>query len=258
MSNGAAISLKNGTLYMASLKGPGGEMYVRHDARGNEVKLPFALANGQLELDDVTAPTSGLVRGGAVMEADLPAKFITNGHFTLIIDEPSASWTMSSTIAKLINESNDSGEQIAIAVDPKNVIVQIPVSERDRPDSFISNVLRLPVPMLPTEARVRINDKTGTIIVTGDVEISPVVISHKGLTITTINPPPVASPRNPLVSTHQQVAVDTTGQGGARLQDLANAFDQLKVPAEDRIDIIKELYETGKLHAKLIIDGQEK
>jgi len=90
------------------------------------------------------------------------------------------------------------------------------------------------------------------------VEISPVVISHKGLTITTINPPPVASPRNPLISTHQQVAIDTTNQGGARLQDLANAFDQLKVPAEDRIDIIKELYETGKLHAKLIIDGQEK
>jgi flagellar P-ring protein precursor FlgI len=160
--------------------------------------------------------------------------------------------------AKLINESNDSGDTIAVAVDPKNVVVQIPLSERDRPDSFISNVLRLPVPLLPSEARVRINDKTGTIIVTGDVEISPVVISHKGLTITTINPAPVASPRNPLIATHLQVAIDTTNQGGARLQDLANAFDQLKVPAEDRIDIIKELYETGKLHAKLIIDGQEK
>ncbi len=260
LSNGAATSLKNGTLYMASMVGPTGEPYTPHDAKGNKLPpIPFALANGMLELDDPTAPTSGLVRGGAVMEVDLPAKFIDDaGRFQLIIDEPSASWTMSSTIAKLINESNDSGENIAVAIDPKNVIVQIPASERDRPDSFISNVLRLPVPLLPTEARVRINDKTGTMIVTGDVEISPVVISHKGLTITTVNPPPVASPRNPLISTKQQVTLDTTNQGGARLQDLAAAFDQLKVPAEDRIIIIKELYETGKLHGKLIIDGQEK
>ena len=46
-----------------------------------------------------------------------------------------------------------------------------------------------------------------------------------------------------------------TQQGGAKLQDLALAFDQLKVPAEDRIAIVKELYRTGKLHAKLIING---
>jgi flagellar P-ring protein precursor FlgI len=259
MSNGAATSLKNGTLYMATMKGPGGEMYTRRDAKGNEIKLPYAIANGQVELDDATAPLSGLIRGGAVMEADLPPKFINNGHFTLIISDPFASWDMSSSIAKLINESNDSGDQIAIAVDPKNVIVQIPASERERPDGFIAGILKLPVPRgVTTEARVRINSKTGTIIVTGDVEIDPVVISHKGLTITTITPPPVASARNPLVATHQQVVVDTTGQAGAHVQDLANAFDQLKVPAEDRIDILEELYETGKLHAKLTIDGKEK
>ena len=259
ISNGAATSLKNGTLYMASMVGPTGKPYTPHDAQGNALaSIPFALANGSLELDDATAPTSGLIRGGAVMEVDLPARFIDNaGRFTLIIDDPSASWTMASTIAKLINESSDSGDTIAVAVDPKNVVVQIPTSERDRPDSFISNVLRLPIPILPSEARVRINDKTGTMIVTGDVEISPVVISHKGLTITTITPPPVASVRNPIVSTKTTVALDTTNQGGAKLTDLANAFDQLKVPAEDRIVIIKELYETGKLHAKLIIDGQQ-
>jgi flagellar basal body P-ring protein FlgI len=50
------------------------------------------------------------------------------------------------------------------------------------------------------------------------------------------------------------IPLDTTNQGGAKLQDLANAFDQLKVPAEDRIIIVKELYKTGKLHAKLIIE----
>jgi flagellar P-ring protein precursor FlgI len=143
---------------------------------------------------------------------------------------------------------------LAIAVDPKNVVVTIPRSERDRPDSFISRVQRLPVPMLPTEARVTINDRTGTLIMTGDVEISPVVISHKGLTISTVAPPPVPTPRSPIVSEKNVIALDPGNQGGAKLQDLVNALDQLKVPAEDRISIVKELYKTGKLHAKLIVE----
>jgi flagellar P-ring protein precursor FlgI len=256
MSNGAATSLNNGTLYMAKMVGPNGKMYVRLDQKGNSVEIPYALANGKVEIDD--SPNRGIIHGGAVMEADIFPQCIKNGRFTLIIKDPFASIPMASTIAKLINESNDSGDQIAIAVDAKNVLVQIPTTEQARPDGFISNILRLPVPQVASEARVRIDDKSGTIILTGDVEISPVVISHKGLTITTITPPPVASARNPLVTTKNDLALDTTNQGGARLKDLADAFDQLKVPAEDRIAIIKQLYDIGKLHAKMNIDGQDK
>src|SRR5256714_15667599 len=94
-------------------------------------------------------------------------------------------------MARIINDSESAnGETIAVAVDPKNVVVTIPPIERERPDSFISRVQRLPVPLLSTEARVQINERTGTMVVTGDVEISPVVISHKGLTITTVTPTP--------------------------------------------------------------------
>jgi len=48
--------------------------------------------------------------------------------------------------------------------------------------------------------------------------------------------------------------LDTTNEGGAKLQDLLAAMDAIKVPAQDRIDIIKELYKIGKLHAKLITE----
>jgi len=41
-----------------------------------------------------------------------------------------------------------------VAIDPKNVIINIPVNEREHPDSFISRVQRLPVPILPGEPRV--------------------------------------------------------------------------------------------------------
>ncbi len=242
-SLGAASSLKGGRLFVSPMQGPmpGGGI--------------LALADGALVIEDPATPTVGVVKGGAVMEVDLPATYIESGRFTLVLEDPSASWTTASTIAKIINDSESAaGEILAVAVDPKNVVVTIPRIELERPDSFISRVQRLPVPMLPTEARVRINERTGTMIVTGDVEISPVVISHKGLTITTITPAPVPTARNPRLGSKDVLAIDPQNTGGAKLQDLVNALDQLKVPAEDRITIIKELYKIGKLNAKLIVE----
>ncbi|MGA2229766.1 MAG: flagellar basal body P-ring protein FlgI [Tepidisphaeraceae bacterium] len=246
-SLGAAGSLKGGRLFVSPMFGPipGG--------------LPVALAEGPVDLEDPATPTSGIVRGaagGAVLEMTVPMRGISDeGQFSLVIDEPSASWTMASTIAQIINDSEaGAGETLAVVYDQKNVVVTIPANERDHPDAFISRVQRLPVKIVPTEARVQINSKTGTIIITGDVEISPVVISHKGLSISTVNPPPVPSPRAPLVTSQDVIEVGTVPQGNGNLQDLIAALEQLKVPTDDRIDILKELYETGKLHAKLIID----
>ena len=137
-------------------------------------------------------------------------------------------------------------------MDAKEVIVVIPPAELNHPDSFISRVQQLPLIMLPTEARVKINRHTHALVVSGDVEISPVVISYNGLTIDTTTPAPVGRPGAPVVNSRTSVAIDTTNQGGARLQDLVNALEQLRVPAQDRIAIIDELYNLGKLHAKLV------
>jgi flagellar P-ring protein precursor FlgI len=243
-SIGAAGSLKGGRLFVTPMQGP---------LPGSGI---FALCQGAIELEDTTTPTVGVIKDGCVMEADLPATYIDkSGHITLILEAPSASWTTASTIAKIINDAEGTqGETLAVAVDPKNVIVTIPTIEREHPDSFISRVQRLPVPMLPTEARVQINRRTGTMVITGDVEISPVVISHKGLTISTVNPAPVPTPRTPVTNQKDIIPLDTTGTGGAKLNDLVSVLDQLKVPAEDRITIIEELYKTGKLHAKLIME----
>ncbi len=243
VSAGGASSLKGGRLFIAPLRGP---------VKNSPV---VALAQGAVEIEDPSTPTTGIVKKGAVMEVDMAYRFIENGRFWLVLEDSMASWTAASNIAKIINEAESTaGEELAVAVDPKNVLVSIPAIELQRPDSFISRVQRLPVPMLASEARVQINERTGTLIVTGDVEISPVVISHKGLTISTVDPEPVPSPRTPVIRSKEMVALDTTNAGGAKLQDLVGALEQLKVPAADRITIVKELHKTGKLHAKLIVE----
>lgn len=243
-SVGAARSLEGGRLFVTPLTGP---------APGAGV---FALAEGAVVLENAAIPTVGRVEGGAVMEVDLPKQFIVEGRFTLVLDDAAASWTLASTIAQVINDSED-GQEWAIALDPKNVLVTIPPAERDRPDGFISRILRLPVPVVAEEARVRINERLGTIVITGDVTLSPVVISMRGLTIRTgggLAPAedPAGEPRTQdFLPLHM---AGTSQQQRARLQDLVDVFDQLKVPPADRVAILKELHRTGKLHARLIVE----
>lgn len=242
-SVGAATSLKGGRLFVCPLEGP----------IPDPKMLTYALAEGPIDLEDPTNTNVGVVHGGAVMEEDIKLENVENGKFSLIIEAPAASWTTASQIAKTINGAESlNGEEVASAIDAKEVQVSIPLSEREHPDSFISRVQQLPLIMLQSEARVTINRRTGTMIVTGDVEISPAVINHQGLTISTIVPAPTGTPNNPLVTTHESVVLDTANTGGARLQDLVTALDQLRVPIADRIDILENLYRSGKLHAKLV------
>lgn len=246
-SIGAASSLRGGRLFTCPMQGS--------IPVAGRAPL-FALSQGPITIEDPSTPTVGVVKGGCVMEISIEPKFVDNGKFKLILEEPAASWTTANVIARTINGAeSENGETIAYTVDPKEVDVNIPPPERDRPDGFISRVQQLAVPMIPAEARVQINERTGTLIVTGDVEISPVVISHKGLTISTVMPPPVPTPRTPVVKNRDVVALDTVTTGGnAKLQDLVNALEELKVPVDDRITIVKELYKSGKLHAKLIVE----
>ena len=195
------------------------------------------------------------------MEQDLIMPQVDQvGRFQLVIDDPSASWAMSSAIAARVNEATanplETSLPVAVAATANTVVVTIPMAERADPAAFVARVQALPLPDVATEARVQINDATATLIITGDVQIDPVVISHKGLTITTVNPQPLPTPATPIIETREVIALDPQNRGGAKLKDLVDALDKLKVPAADRIEIVKMLHESGKLHAKVFINGR--
>jgi len=245
-SIGAAKSLIGGRLLLTPLQGPN-----KADRR------IYALASGPVHVPDTKVPTVGVIRQGATLEADVVYHYIVDGTVTFVIEDAHASWAMANTIAQMINEdASEPGKiaHIARAVDPKNVVVKIPQSEMNNPAAFIARIESLDLLLPPAEARVKINRRTGTIIITGDVEISPVAISHKGLTITTVTPAPQPSQTNPKVEQKYFVGLDPHKRGGAKLSDLLDALNLLKVPVQDRITIIEELYKTGKLHAKLIVE----
>jgi flagellar P-ring protein precursor FlgI len=106
-----------------------------------------------------------------------------------------------------------------------------------------------------SEARVIVDRRSGTVVVSGDARISPVIISQKGLTIT-IAPPPAAG-ETPIAVPEPSsfVAIDPDHAGDTHVGELLEALKPLNVPIEDRIEILTKIHRLGKLHAELIFEG---
>lgn len=242
---GAAKSLSGGRLFLVPLTGP----------------LPtspvYAYAEGLVVIGDDEHTTNGIVRKGAQLVQDVMTRhFDDMGRITLVINEESASWPVANNLTNQINGAiSPDGPNLAKAIDQKNILIDVPMAQRSDPAAFISQILTayIDLSFIAVEARVVINQKTGTIIIGGDVEVSPVIISHPGLTITTITPPSEPTQESPLVMQKEFVGI-TPGERGARLADLEAAFNQLKVGPTDRVTIIKELHRSGKLHAQVIYE----
>ncbi len=243
---GSAKSLEGGRLFLVPLVGP----------------LPgspeYAYAAGDVVIENTQIPTAGIVEKGAQLTRDVMAHYFDQyGRITLVINQHNATWPVANNLAGLINGIiAPDGPNLARAIDQKNIVIDVPMNQRSDPAAFISQILTAYIDpdFIAVGARVVINEKTGTIIISGDVQISPVIISHNGLTITTITPPLAPTPAAPRVSEQDFVGLDPENRGGARLADLLVAFNQLKVEARDRIAIIKEIHRSGKLHAQLIIE----
>lgn len=239
-------SLAGGQLFLTPLRGP----YANHGV--------YAIAEGAIEIEG-TNPTTGRVRKAARIVKDILAPSISSdGSLTLVIEPNVAGWTTSQLIASTINQDrigfDDDAEEIAFALDDRAVRVRIPQSEQRDPAGFIADILsiRFDPSLLSLPARVVINEREGVIVVTDDVEISPTILAHGDLMITTVSD--VADPGGS--ETSRWARLDTTSgeEQSTKLSDLLTAFKQLDVPVNDQIAILMELHRTGALHAELVID----
>lgn len=247
-SIGSAKSLEGGYLMMTPLQSS-----ILSDKRA------LALASGNVTLPDSKSGTNGIVVNGVTIEEDFKefaALFVENGTFTLLLNASHSTFHTASEVANVINATaglEAYGQQLARAVAPGVIRVAIPRQYLQDPVEFVASVLSTPIDSPNTEPRVVINSKTGTVVVTGEVEISPVLISHKNLTISVGGDAGAPAPAPPTGQGFVPFA-EKSEQNSQHLQDLLQALNQLKVPAADVIDILKELHRSGKLHAMLLTE----
>ncbi len=218
----------------------------------NDKKAAIALAGGAITIEDVKLPTTGRLVQGVELLRDVTAQFVKSDKeqvFTLLIDPVKASFWTASEVANVVNNEftfEADGRKIAKSVGPGAVEVSIPKTYQDQPVEFIAQVLEVGIETPHTQARVVLNTNSKTVIVTGEVEISPVMISHKSFSIEVGAGEPEGP--GPFIA----LAEGQNRQNPVQLQQLQASLNKLRVPPEDIIAIIRELHATGKLHAELI------
>jgi len=218
----------------------------------------YALAQGPINTTPAGPPTNGRIQKGCKMESTIKAEFHLNGKITLILHRDFATFDTAQRIEDEINNlaaltfgevGNDSGTPSqkrteAHAIDQLHIEVMIPELYLNDPIKFISFLLNTPIQLSSHSTRVVINERDGVVVIGEDVEIAPVLVTHRNLRIEaggrTIES--MASLGNsPLIE-------------NAKLKALADALNALDVPTDDLIAIIKTLQRKGDLYGEVIFE----
>ncbi|MBW7886915.1 MAG: flagellar basal body P-ring protein FlgI [Bacteroidetes bacterium] len=257
-SLGDATGLQGGTLLVTPLSTTNGAIYA--SAQGAiSVGGMNVRSNGSEVRRNHTA--AGRIPGGAIIEKPLTVQLVENGKISIVL------WQADFTTAKRIAGAIDTalGTPSANAIDASTIAVDVPASytAEGKLVEFIS-ILELLEITPDVSAKVVINEKTGTIVVGGNVQILPVAISHAGLNIEIqqtpiISQPPAFSNGRTVVTPMSTIStnIDTTSvvaiNGAATVQEIAKALNTLKVTPRDIIAIFQALKEAGALKAELVI-----
>jgi flagellar P-ring protein precursor FlgI len=255
-SIGDARSLQGGTLLPTSLRGPGGEV--------------VALAQGPLSIGgfggggsgasvQVNHLTVGRIPDGAIVESAPEATATTVDVLTFALRDPD--FVTASRVAQVINTYL--GGSVARALDPGSVSLQVPAQFRTAVPDLMAQLETLPVET-DVPARVVINERTGTVVVGGNVTLGPAAVAHGNLSvrITTHNevsqPNPFSTGQTTTVSNQQVDVREGTAklvalEEGSTLDAVAAALNALGASPRDIIAIMQALKAAGALKAEIII-----
>ncbi len=259
-SVGDASSLSGGTLLLTPLKGPDGKVYAV--AQG-----PVSLGGGYTAIG-VGAKimknhqTAGRITAGVLLERAIPSAVVgSDGQIRINLDQPD--FTTATRISQRLASSPL--RVAAQSISPGVVTVAIPDKFKSDPIAFISAVESVEI-AADSPARIVVNERTGTVIISEDVRIAPVAVAHGGLHITIKTEQRVSQP-NPFGKGRTEVVPDTTiaakeesgqllelpGGAGVSLGEIVQALNSLGVTPRDLIAVFEALREAGALQAELVV-----
>jgi flagellar P-ring protein precursor FlgI len=184
-SAGDAKSLEGGVLLMSALHGPDGQVYA--EAQGALVVGGYS-AGSSTNGKQVNSPTVGIVSNGAIVERDTAVDLHDFKTVSLLLRNPD--FTTARQIADVVNQ--EFHKPVAAAVDSSRVDVSVADAGEASVPVLISRVQSL-VLSVHTPARIVVNERTGTIVLGGDVKLTPVSVIHGNLSIQVVTSYEVAS-----------------------------------------------------------------
>lgn len=197
-----------------------------------------------------------------MIEREVPTTFTNNNDsLTFVLSNPN--FATAQRIADVVNNQfgyTPRGDRYAKAVDAGQVEVKIPEFYKDNVVHFISRVEQLYV-RPDTEARVVINERTGTIVMGHNVRISRVSVAHGNLTVTiaTTEEPVQIGEDQMAIMENVEIDVDEEEASlmvlpkGASIADVVTGLNAVGARPRDVIAILQAIKEAGALHADLNI-----
>ncbi len=200
-SAGDAKSLEGGILLMSALHGPDGQVYA--EAQGPLTVGGFSAGSGANTKQENT-PTVGVIPNGGIVERDTAIDLHDFKTVSLLLRNPD--FTTARQIADIINQ--DFKKPVATALDSTRVDVSVSDAGEASVPVLISRVQNLSL-LVHTPARIVVNERTGTIVLGGDVKLTPVSVIHGNLSIQVVTSYAVAPiPGAPIRNGPGTVVVD--------------------------------------------------
>jgi flagellar P-ring protein precursor FlgI len=254
-SVGDAKSLEGGVLLMTALHGPDGQVYAV--AQGPLVLGGYSEgAAGNLR--EVNDPTVGRVPNGAIVERGVAVDLTRFRTISLVLRQEN--FTAAQDAAAAINTLFE--KPAARAVDGRHIEVNVAIAGMPSVPLLISRVENVAI-NVQEPAKVVIDERTGTVILGGDVRLSPVSVVQGSLSIdvaTTIavsQPSPLSRGGTTEVVPETSLAVNDPEaksirlENGADVNELLRGLHAIGATSHDIVAILQAIKAAGGLQADL-------
>lgn len=255
-SIGDSTSLLGGVLLVTPLKGIDGNIY--SIAQGS-LLVGGVSASGAGSSVSKNITTVGIVPGGGNIERAVPFSFNEQPDLTLSLRTPD--FSTAARMAKRVNETM--GSAMATAIDAGTVRLAVPPENQGNLTMLMASIENIDV--TPDQrARVVVDEKTGTVVLGQNVQISPVAITHGNLQIQVQESADVSQPLpfsngQTVVTPQTNIAINEENRKlkmieGATLQELVEGLNALGATPRDLISILRTLEASGALSADLEVN----
>ncbi|MGA2671862.1 MAG: flagellar basal body P-ring protein FlgI [Terracidiphilus sp.] len=253
-SVGDAKSVQGGVLLLTALRAPNGAVYA--EAQGPLVIGGYSegVPGNSKSVNHLTV---GRIAEGAIVERDAAVDLSRFRVVSLLL--LSSDFTAARDVADTINK--EFGKVIATTIDSRRIDVDVAGSGAASVPILIARVQNLSI-RFRAPAKVVVNERTGTVVMGGDVRLSPVSVIQGSLTIdvqtthVVVQPPPLSNGKAETVDETKTTVGDAPAQSieleeGANVDELIKGLHAIGATSHDIISILQAIKAAGGLQADL-------